>query len=80
MGAGSSPSSLSPAPSLVLSKEIIVATPQPGTYTRDGITRVVTSPSVAVNLTRDGWTPVEEKAAAKASSSDSPKPTKPTEN
>lgn len=37
-----------------------MATPKPGTYTRDGITRVVSTASAAVNLTRDGWTLVKE--------------------
>lgn len=78
MGAGSSPSSLSPAPSHALPKEIIVATPKPGIYTRGDITRVAATPSEAVRLTRDGWVPKEK--ATKASASDSPKPQKPTEN
>ena len=55
-----------------------MGTPQPGTYTRDGITRVVTSASAAVNLTRDGWTPVEKEGRSKATP-EAPKP-KSTEN
>lgn len=56
-----------------------MATPKPGTYTRDGITRVASTPSAAVNLTRDGWTLVKEAKPSKPAS-DGPKPTKPTEN
>lgn len=78
MGAGSSPSSLSPAPSLVLPKEIIVATPKPGTYTRDGVTRVASTPTEAVRLHVDGWV----LDVPKDTPSETPKPKKPstTEN
>lgn len=79
MGAGSSPSSLFPAPtSQDLSKETIVGTPKPGTYARGDVTRVASTPSAAVNLTRDGWTLVKEERPSKAAS-DSQKP-KSTEN
>lgn len=81
MGAGSSPSSLSPAPLHALPEEIIVATPKPGIYTRGDITRVVESASEAVRLTRDGWTAQEDSTASQPVT-ESPKPKKPstTEN
>lgn len=56
-----------------------MGTPQPGTYTRDGVTRVVTSPAAAVNLTRDGWVATEEDAPKGTSEAPKPKP-KSTEN